>query len=88
MSTLVGTKGQVTINKEIRDTLGIEPGWRAMQRLEGDRVVLEFLPPKHRRSLGGILKSKARVILPTPEDLEDAIDQAWTHVARESEAGE
>jgi len=33
MSTLVGTKGQVTIEKEIRDALGVRPCWRAMQRL-------------------------------------------------------
>ena len=84
VSTLVGTKGQVTIEKEIRDTLGISPGWRAIQRLEGDRVVIEFLPPKHRRSLAGILKGKAKRTFPTPEDLEVAIDQAWTHAAREA----
>ena len=55
MSTLVGSKGQITIEKEIRDRLGVEPGWRAFQRQEGDRVVLEFRPPRHQRSLAGIL---------------------------------
>jgi bifunctional DNA-binding transcriptional regulator/antitoxin component of YhaV-PrlF toxin-antitoxin module len=87
MSTLVGTKGQVTIEKKIREVLGVEPGWRAIQRLEGDQLVLEFLPPKHRRSLAGILKPKALRTFPTPEDLQAATDQAWTHAAREA-AGE
>ena len=83
MSTLVGTKGQVTIDKEIRDALGLEPGWRAVQRLEGERVVLEFLPPRHRRSLAGALKGKAKVTFPSPEALEAAIDEARTHAAHE-----
>ncbi len=86
MSTLVGTKGQVTIVKEIRDYLGIQPGWRANQRLEGERVVLEFLPPRHRRSLAGILRGKARVTFPTAESLEAAIDASWT--AEEPDAHE
>jgi bifunctional DNA-binding transcriptional regulator/antitoxin component of YhaV-PrlF toxin-antitoxin module len=87
MSTLVGTKGQVTIEKELRDALGIAPGWRAIQRLEGEQVVLEFVPPRHRRSLAGILKGKAKITFPTSEALEDAVDQAWTDAARAA-AGE
>ena len=84
MSTLVGTKGQVTIEKDLRDALGIAPGWRAIQRLEGEQVVLEFVPPRHRRSLAGILKSKAKVVFPTSEALEAAVDRAWTDAAREA----
>lgn len=87
MSTLVGTKGQVTIEKEIRDRLGVEPGWRAFQRLEEDRVVLEFRPPKHQRSLAGILAGKAKRTFSTDEALNAAIEEAWT-AARESEGGE
>jgi AbrB family looped-hinge helix DNA binding protein len=84
MSSVVGTKGQVTIQKEIRDALGIAPGWRAIQRPEGDRVVLEFLPPRHRRSVVGILKGKARMRFATSEYLERAIDQAWTYAAEDA----
>lgn len=88
MGTLVGTKGQITIEKEIRSALGVEPGWRAIQRLEGDRVIIEFRPPKHRRSLAGVLAGKAKRTFPTPEDLEAAIDEAWTAAAREGAAGD
>jgi len=84
MSSLVGTKGQVTIEKAIRDALGVQPGWRAVQRLEGGRVVIEFLPPKHNRSLAGILTDKTTVSFPTIEALEEAIDQAWDAAAREA----
>jgi AbrB family looped-hinge helix DNA binding protein len=86
MSTLVGTKGQVTISKDIRDALGIEPGWRAIQRLEDGRLVIEFRPPRHRRSLYGTLAGKATRKFPTDEALEAAIDEAWTLASRE-EAG-
>jgi bifunctional DNA-binding transcriptional regulator/antitoxin component of YhaV-PrlF toxin-antitoxin module len=44
-------KGQVVISKEIREQLGIEPGWEALGRVVGDEVVLRFVPPEHRRSL-------------------------------------
>jgi bifunctional DNA-binding transcriptional regulator/antitoxin component of YhaV-PrlF toxin-antitoxin module len=87
MSTLVGTKGQVTIEKEIRDALGVGPGWRAIQRLEGNRVVMEFLPPKHRRSLAGILTDATAVRAPTEEELQAAIEQAWEEAAQEAVEG-
>ena len=32
----VGSKGQVVIAKEIRDELGIQPGWLALQRVVDD----------------------------------------------------
>ena len=77
MASIVGTKGQVTIEKDIRDTLGVQPGWRAIQRMEGDRVVLEFLPPKHRRSLAGILEHATNVRVPAGVPFEEAVEQAW-----------
>jgi bifunctional DNA-binding transcriptional regulator/antitoxin component of YhaV-PrlF toxin-antitoxin module len=81
VSTLVGTKGQVTLEKEIRDALGVGPGWRAIQRLEENRVVIEFLPPQHRRSLAGILTDATTVRAPTEEDLQAAVEQAWAEAA-------
>jgi len=77
MSTTVGTKGQVTIEKDIRDALGLEPGWRAIQRLRGEEVVITFRPPKHNRSLAGILTPYTDVRFPTIEALEEAIEEAW-----------
>jgi bifunctional DNA-binding transcriptional regulator/antitoxin component of YhaV-PrlF toxin-antitoxin module len=86
MSTLVGTKGQVTIQKEIRDALGVQPGWRAVQRLENGRVVIHFLPPKHNRSLFGILTDKTSVRIPTDEALNEAIADAWAEGTCEEHA--
>jgi AbrB family looped-hinge helix DNA binding protein len=89
MSSVVGTKGQVTIEKAIRDALGIAPGWRAVQRVEGNQVILEFLPPKHRRSLAGILKGATSVRMPPGEGFEEMVEKAWADsVGERREPGE
>lgn len=82
MSSVVGAEGEVTIEKEIRDTLGVRPGWRALQRVEGDRVILEFLPPRHRRSLAGLLEHATNVRIPAGEAFEEAVEQAWAASVR------
>ncbi len=61
MTYLVGAKGQVVIAKDIRDKLGIHPGWRAIQSVVNDHVEIRFLPPEHDRSLAGVLKEKCQV---------------------------
>lgn len=55
MPTRVGQKGQVVIEKAIRDALGVQPGSIAVQRQVGDHVELRFYPPEHERSLAGML---------------------------------
>ena len=60
MAYVVGPKGQVVIAKEIRDRLGVEPGWLALQRVVGDHVEVHFLPPEHRKSLKGSLADQAQ----------------------------
>src|SRR5712692_10218530 len=55
MANVVGPKGQVVIEKEIRDRLGVKPGWQALQLLAGDHVQIYFVPPSHNRSLAGCL---------------------------------
>ena len=56
--TRVGERGQITLEKRIRDELGIYAGDQAIQRLENGRVVVEFVPGRHRRSLAGALRDK------------------------------
>ena len=56
MPSIVGTKGQVVIDKAIRDRLGISPGWRAYQTLDEGYVKIYFRPPPHNRSLLGVLR--------------------------------
>ena len=63
MASTVGERGQVTIEKAIREELGVYGGDIAVQRLEGRRVVIEFLPAPHRRSLAAVLREKVRPVL-------------------------
>ncbi|MFN3650460.1 MAG: AbrB/MazE/SpoVT family DNA-binding domain-containing protein [Armatimonadota bacterium] len=76
MASLVGTKGQVVIDGAIRRQLGIEAGWRAIQQLVGDRVLIEFIPPPHEESLCGILAPHATRKPSLGENWESAADSA------------
>jgi bifunctional DNA-binding transcriptional regulator/antitoxin component of YhaV-PrlF toxin-antitoxin module len=74
MANVVGSKFQIVIDREARKKLGIEPGAVAIQRVVGDRLEIQFLPPEHNRSLAGVLKREGR---PPVEDLEAAIEEAF-----------
>jgi AbrB family looped-hinge helix DNA binding protein len=65
MTSTVGERGQVTIEKAIREELGIYAGDQAVQRVENGRVIIEFVPAPHNRSLAGILRDKVRRV---PDD--------------------
>ena len=58
MASRVGERGQITIEKAIREELGIYAGDETVQRVEDGRIVIEVVPGRHRRSLAGSLKSK------------------------------
>lgn len=85
MSTKVGTKGQVVIEKSLREALGVEPGWLAEQRRVGeDRIELRFYPGEHERSLRGVLADA--VSRPLPADrFDEARRVAWEEVASRRE---
>jgi bifunctional DNA-binding transcriptional regulator/antitoxin component of YhaV-PrlF toxin-antitoxin module len=87
MSTVVGQKGQVTIERPIREALGIAAGWRAVQRAENGALVIHFLPPKHRRSLAGTLADATTVRAASEEELNRAIDEAWGGAEDEDDPG-
>jgi bifunctional DNA-binding transcriptional regulator/antitoxin component of YhaV-PrlF toxin-antitoxin module len=74
MANVVGSKFQIVIDREARKKLGIEPGAVAIQRVVGDRLEIQFLPPEHNRSLAGVLKREGR---PPVEDLESASEEAF-----------
>ena len=85
MTYTVGPKGQIVVAKDIRDKLGIEPGWMALQRIEDGHLVVYFLPPEHNRSLLGILAPFV------PDDVDDedwdrVTELAWEAAARERAA--
>lgn len=83
MAHVVGAKGQVVIAKEIRERLGVEPGWMAIQRLVGDHVEVYFVPPEHRMSLKGSLATHLKVRIPPGEEWDRAREAAWDKAARE-----
>lgn len=83
MAHVVGPKGQVVIAKEIRDRLGVEPGWLALQRLVNDHVEVYFLPPGHRKSLKGSLAEYAKVRIAPGQEWDRARDTAWRKAATE-----
>jgi hypothetical protein len=74
----------VTIEKEIREALGVRPGWRAIQRRIGNQVLITFRPPKHRRSLCGILSDPQGPRLQTDEEFQAAVERAWDEAAMEA----
>ncbi len=82
MAYKVSPKGQVVIAREIREKLGVKPGWIAVQRLVGDHVEIYFLPPPHRRSLRGVLKNRVQARVP-PDRWEEAREKAWQEASRE-----
>jgi bifunctional DNA-binding transcriptional regulator/antitoxin component of YhaV-PrlF toxin-antitoxin module len=83
MAHVVGPKGQVVISKEIRDRLGVERGWIALQRLVNDHVEVHFLPPEHRKSLKGILAKHARARVGPGKDWDKARETAWVRATEE-----
>jgi AbrB family looped-hinge helix DNA binding protein len=84
MANQVGTKGQIVIEKEIRDKLGIQPGWKAYQQVVDGHLEIYFLPPEHRRSLLGILAKYANPDLDNA-DWHDVREKAWAAAAEDQE---
>ena len=83
MASTVGEKGQVVIEKPIRDILGIQPGFMAVQSVRDDHVEIRFYPPEHNRSLRGVLAGQIQRTL-SPQDWQRAREEAWSHAAAES----
>lgn len=75
---VVGSRGQVTIDKAIRDKLGVKPKDVAVQEVIDGKVVIRFLPAPHRRSLRGALKSKPVKPWKNLQDLEDLVGEEVT----------
>lgn len=76
MSSRVGERGQITIEKAIREELEIHAGDEAVQRVENGRIVIEVVPGRHRRSLAGTLKAKV-LHRPADESWEALRRAAW-----------
>jgi hypothetical protein len=85
MTYTVGPKGQVVISKAIRDELGVQPGWLALQKLVDGHVELYFLPPEHDQSLVGSLGQYTSVTVGPGEEWTRAREHAWAEAGREKE---
>lgn len=78
MANKVGPKGQVVIDKAIRDRLGVQCGWQTVQMVVDDHVELRFIPPWHNRSLRGAAKPFIRRRPAPDEDWDEAVARAAT----------
>jgi len=76
MGSRVGQRGQITIEKAIREELAIYAGDETVQRIEDGRIVIELVPGRHRRSLAGSLRDKVGR-QPPDETWEALRDAAW-----------
>lgn len=61
------SKGQTTIPKEIRDSLGIKPGDRMTFTLMPDATVVMRVKGKSVNELAGMLKKKGRKPVPVEQ---------------------
>jgi len=73
VASRVGERGQITIEKSIREELSIYAGDETVQRVEDGRIVIEVVPGRHRRSLAGSLRGKTRRTPP---------DESWQALSR------
>lgn len=77
MVTRVSGRGTITVDRELRRQLGVQPGMIAHQRVVGDRLEVVFLPDPHSRSLFGVFQDRSEPPLVTDgEQLEEAVMEA------------
>ena len=91
VGTSVGERGRITIQRDIRRELDIQPKDVAVQRIEHGRLIVEFIRPvaPHARSLAGILGPSPRTP-PEPSGIDTAVGEAiaeeWQeYLAKEAE---
>ena len=76
MTSRVGERGQITIEKSIREELAIYAGDETVQRVEDGRIVIEVIPGRHRRSVAGDAPRQGGP-RPPDESWEVLRDAAW-----------
>jgi len=76
MTSRVGERGQITIEKAIREELAIYAGDETVQRVEDGRIVIEVIPGRHRRSMAGALRDKVGRV-PADETWDALRRAAW-----------
>lgn len=77
MPNVVGERFQITIDKQVREQLGIQPGDQAVEWVESGKLVVGFLPRPHNESMLGILKKLSDKPIEPITDWEAYFDRAW-----------
>jgi len=78
MPNVVGERYQITIDKRVREQLGIKPGDLAVEWVEGGRLVVGFLPPPSNESMLGIVKKLTGRPVEPITDWQAYFDDVWT----------
>jgi bifunctional DNA-binding transcriptional regulator/antitoxin component of YhaV-PrlF toxin-antitoxin module len=77
MVTRVSERGQITIDRKIREQLGVRPGMIAYQTVVDGHLEVVFLPAPHHDSLYGALQGLGRAAAPmTRAEIEQAVAEA------------
>ena len=76
MASKVGLRGQITIDKALRDELGVKPKDLAVQEVVNGKLVVYFVPAPHRRSLRGVLKAKPRKPWSDWSEMQEIVEEA------------
>ncbi len=58
---IVGDRYQIVIERKAREQLGVRPGDRAVEVVDGNRLIVTFLPEPHKRSLRGRLRGPGTI---------------------------
>ncbi len=74
----VGKDGEVVIGEELREELGVKPGWRAFQFMGDGHVKIYFAPPKDYEELAGSLAKQIKGPgIPEDADWAKIREEAW-----------
>lgn len=84
MSTQVGAAGQILIEQEIRDRLGVQPGWEVVQILRDGHLEIYFLPPAEPGASAEVLpRADDASSLQDEDRLREAVEAAMEAALRE-----
>lgn len=86
MPNVVGERFQITVDRKVREQLGVRPGDLAVEWVEDGRLVVAFLPPTDDSSMLGIVKRLTGRPVEPISDWDGLRDRAWR--ARSAEIGE
>ncbi len=81
MSAVVNPRGQITVDREIRERLGVRPGMVAVQQTVGNQLIVTFIPASHKRSAAGMLGRPRRRV---PRDWSEITEAAGQAIAQDA----